>query len=159
MDLPSDSNGIEGGPIQEETQTIEVVASPFEAELMSDGEVTEVEMDRALAAATSCISSAGFEGANYDLDAELGTYSINVPPQDGAVAGIAEVAVRCEEDFVDAVGELFLQTNGPTPDDIDQALQSQRECLLEELGFSDDGQPLEVLLEAADQSAVETCQR
>ena len=111
--------------------------SEFQRGLVSDGEVTDSEMEQALAAFAQCIRGRGFEIDGVVLQPGQGwTYEISAGTiADEDVAFVEKADLECADEYLDFAGDLYMAQNTLTSAELAADHQRITDCLVAEYGY------------------------
>lgn len=116
--------GTVGGPSV--TTSPDYEDAPVAAAILSDGEVSHAEMERALLAAVECVEAAGYE-ATYEFRPREGF-------EFGAVETADPVVESCMGSIIDPVFEVYSEQHGPSPAEIADRNAKVDACIADRLG-------------------------
>ncbi len=114
-------------------------ASEFQKEILSDGEVTIVELEKAALATVQCLEENGVVVSDFSFDSENAEWGMSIVlgvevPDDAEMNSLDAIQAECEGEFLIVVWNVFGFQNQPTPEELSLELARTAQCLREK-GF------------------------
>ncbi len=111
----------------------------FQKEILSDGEVTIDELEKAVLATVQCMEENGIPITDFSFDSENAEWGMSVAAEeadrtDAELAAFDAIENACTEEYSMAVGSVFGFQNQPTPEELSAELARTAQCMREK-GF------------------------
>ncbi|VAW07147.1 hypothetical protein MNBD_ACTINO02-3067 [hydrothermal vent metagenome] len=111
----------------------------FQKEILSDGEVTIDELEKAALATVQCLEENGVVVSDFSFDSENAEWGMSIVlgaevPDDAEMNSLDAIQAECEGEFLIVVWNVFGFQNQPTPEELSLELARAAQCLREK-GF------------------------
>ncbi|HDL42290.1 MAG TPA: hypothetical protein ENG98_04675 [Actinobacteria bacterium] len=120
-------------------ETLVASTTDFQKEILSDGEVTIDELEKAVLATVQCMGESGVPVTDFEFDSESGEWGMSVaagevPRTEAELEALDAIESRCMNEYSIAVGSVFGFQNQPTPEELSAELARTAQCMREK-GF------------------------
>ncbi len=108
----------------------------FQKEILSDGEVTIDELEKAVLANVQCQEENGVEIRDFVFDPLGGGYEMSIVwgearPDDSDLESLDAIEEKCTIEYSIAVEGMFMFQNQPTPEELSAVLARTAQCMRE----------------------------
>ncbi|VAW07149.1 hypothetical protein MNBD_ACTINO02-3068 [hydrothermal vent metagenome] len=115
-------------------ETLVASTTEFQKEILSDGEVTIDELEKAVLATVQCMEENGVTVSDFSFDSESAEWGMAIvwgtdPPDDADLDSLDAVENMCATEYSIVVGSVFGFQNRPTPEEFSVELARTAQCM------------------------------